>query len=77
MQGKEKSEKRDVLKKSAFKAEEVAKVVGCSKSYIKALRRGARPINTPLAEKVVTAEEVLEVGRNTLLEEVEKRLKPL
>lgn len=73
MQSKENIQKPDVPK-IPIPAEVVAYVVGCSKSYVKAIRRGAVKTNSRTANTVVVAEKLFEHGGNALVEAIKNAI---
>ncbi len=58
-----------------FSAEEVAQMAGCSISAVKQIRQGTYTSNTGLVERVEAIDEIAELNKSLLIEEIERVVK--
>lgn len=73
MQSNQNTENPDVPK-IPVPADVVAYVAGCSKSYVKAIRRGVANTNSKTAKTVVMAEKLFEHGTSALVQAVKEAI---
>ncbi|WP_143960264.1 hypothetical protein [Litoribacter populi] len=73
---KDKNKKTRRTKKSyRFSAQEVAELVGCSVSYVKKLRAGVVAKDSPMAQKVLTVDQVADDSNSLLLNKLKGIIK--
>jgi len=56
-------------------AKEVAKLAGCSTSYVKQIRAGVCDLSTELAKRVLAIDEIADESKSLLIKEIEKTVK--
>lgn len=70
---KDTNKKTRCLKKSYVLSEkEVAKLAGCSVSYVKKIREGSVDIISPLAKRIASIDEVAFDTKSLLIEEIKR-----
>lgn len=69
---KDTKEKTRCPKNYTLSEVEVAKLAGCSVSYVKKIRTAECSLNTPLAKRVLEIDKIAIEGKSLLIKEIER-----